>query len=64
MIRLEHIRKRFGYFSLFDDLSLSLPDKGLFLLTGENGCGKSTLLYLLSGLDEEYKENTSSKAGI
>jgi putative ABC transport system ATP-binding protein len=55
MIRLEHIQKRFGYFSLFDDLSLSLPDKGLFLLTGENGCGKSTLLYLLSGLDEEYK---------
>lgn len=32
------------------DVSLSLPDRGLFAIMGPSGSGKSSLLYLLSGL--------------
>lgn len=55
MISLKHIQKKFGFHVVFNDFSLSLPDRGLFLLVGDNGCGKSTLLYLLAGLDDQYK---------
>lgn len=37
---------------LFKDLTLTLPDRGLFLLTGPSGSGKTTLLRLLCGLEK------------
>lgn len=38
-----------GRKTLFDQLSLSLPEQENILLQGENGCGKSTLLKLICG---------------
>ncbi|GAA4736242.1 thiol reductant ABC exporter subunit CydD [Nocardioides endophyticus] len=35
-----------------DDVSLSVPDRGVLAITGPSGCGKSTLLAVLAGLLE------------
>lgn len=34
------------------EVSLDLPEKGMFLILGKSGCGKSTLLNIVGGLDE------------
>lgn len=53
MIRLEGLSKRFelrdGIYSVFEDLSLSLPSGRSLGLLGRNGSGKSTLLQLIAG---------------
>ena len=35
-----------------DDLSFSLPDKGLVFIIGKSGSGKSTLINMIGGLDD------------
>ena len=35
-----------------DDVSFTLPDKGMVFIVGKSGCGKSTLLNVLGGLDK------------
>lgn len=35
-----------------DQVSLTLPDKGMIFFLGKSGSGKSTLLHMLGGLDE------------
>ena len=35
-----------------DNVSLTLPDKGLVFILGRSGCGKSTLLNIMGGLDK------------
>lgn len=52
MILTDHLT--FGYPNrscLFKDLTLTLPERGLYLLTGPSGSGKTTLLRLLCGLE-------------
>ena len=34
-----------------DNVSFTLPDKGMIFITGKSGSGKSTLLNILGGLD-------------
>ncbi len=55
MITLEHVSKSFQNgkerLQALDDVSLSLPDKGMVFLLGKSGSGKSTLLNLVGGLD-------------
>jgi ABC-type multidrug transport system ATPase subunit len=50
LIRLEHVRKRYGRQSVLaiDDLTLREGDR--VMLSGSNGSGKSTLLKLLAGV--------------
>ena len=55
MITLKNINKSIGSNRIFQSLSLTFPDQGLFFLTGDNGCGKTTLLYLLALLDSDYE---------
>ena len=50
MIKIENVSFAYGKKSVIDNLSLELPDRGVFALMGPSGCGKTTLLYLISGL--------------
>ena len=55
VIKLEKIQKT--YYSkhnssvALNNLSLTLPNKGLIFIVGRSGCGKTTLLNILGGLD-------------
>ncbi len=55
MIILKIKSKDKGDTHIFRDLSLKLPDRGLFFLVGPNGSGKSTLLSILAGRDSDYQ---------
>ena len=50
MIKIENLSFSYGKKSVIENLSLELPDRGVFALMGPSGCGKTTLLYLISGL--------------
>lgn len=43
-----------GDITLFSNLNISFPKKGMVVIVGESGCGKSTLLNMIAGLDKEY----------
>ncbi|MBN9058358.1 MAG: ABC transporter ATP-binding protein, partial [Rhizobiales bacterium] len=51
-VRFEHIVKRYGAFSVLEDLNLKVEDGEFLVLLGPSGCGKTTLLNLLAGLIE------------
>lgn len=61
MIRVEHLSKQYrqksGNIQVFEDLSFSLPDKGLISFVGKSGSGKTTLIRALSSLDDDYSGN-------
>ena len=59
MIELTNINKSFTDKVIFQNASLSLPNKGMVLLLGPNGCGKSTLLQIIGGLDEDFQGQLS-----
>lgn len=52
LFKISHLSKKYKGEDKFvlDDLSFSLPSKGLIGIAGKSGCGKSTLLHLLMGL--------------
>ena len=50
-VRLEGITKRFGKFTVFDDLRLEVSAGELFSLVGPSGSGKTTLLRIIAGLE-------------
>lgn len=50
MYTLSHIHKAFGRRVVLKDISVSLPQGSLALLTGANGSGKSTLMKVFAGL--------------
>ncbi|MGE0462440.1 MAG: ATP-binding cassette domain-containing protein [Vicinamibacterales bacterium] len=50
MIRVEHLRKRFGAVTAVDDVSFDAPDGAVTGLLGPNGAGKTTTLRMLYGL--------------
>lgn len=48
-LETQEISKRFGAVRAVDELSISIPRRGMTSIVGPNGSGKSTLVNLLSG---------------
>ena len=48
-VETDRVSKHFGAVRAVDELSLSIPKKGITSIVGPNGSGKSTLINLLSG---------------
>jgi ABC-type branched-subunit amino acid transport system ATPase component/ABC-type branched-subunit amino acid transport system permease subunit len=49
LLHLEHVTVRFGGVAALNDVSLSVPSRGISAIMGPNGAGKTTLLNILSG---------------
>lgn len=54
-IEIKNLFKSYGQQEIFDDVSLSFPEKGVVIICGDSGSGKSTLLNIISGQDFDYK---------
>jgi len=49
LIRIEGLTKKFGNHVVLNNLSLNIPDEGIFGIMGLSGCGKTTLLNTIIG---------------
>ena len=52
MIEVKNISVTFDGQIIFDNYSVTLPEKDIYCITGKSGCGKTTLLRVISGLHE------------
>lgn len=50
MLTLSAVSKHFGGLQVLEEVSLTVPDRGIFGLIGPNGAGKTTVFNLISGL--------------
>ncbi|MBT3319916.1 MAG: ATP-binding cassette domain-containing protein [Clostridia bacterium] len=53
-IRIESLQKHFHKQMVFDDYSVTIPERKTTLITGPSGCGKTTLLRIIARLDKRY----------
>jgi multiple sugar transport system ATP-binding protein len=49
-IRLENVRVRYGKNVVLNDVSFTVPEGSLCVITGPSGCGKTTVLRVIAGL--------------
>ncbi|HEY5397389.1 MAG TPA: ATP-binding cassette domain-containing protein [Trebonia sp.] len=49
LLEIRSVFKEYGGLSVLEDVTLTLPERGLFALCGPNGAGKSTLLNVIGG---------------
>lgn len=52
LIEIEKVGYRYGRESVFEDVSIALPEGEFLVILGPNGSGKTTLLRLIAGLAE------------
>jgi branched-chain amino acid transport system ATP-binding protein len=50
MLRLSSVSKNFGGLQVLQDVSMTIPGRGIFGLIGPNGAGKTTVFNLITGL--------------
>jgi ABC-2 type transport system ATP-binding protein len=50
MIRVTHLKKRYGSITALNDVSFDFDDTKVSAIMGENGAGKSTLLKIIAGI--------------
>jgi branched-chain amino acid transport system ATP-binding protein len=50
MLTLSSLSKNFGGLRVLENVSLTVPERGIFGLIGPNGAGKTTLFNLITGL--------------
>jgi len=63
MIEIQGLSVKFGEKEVFHDYSVSIPDAGIVLLSGESGIGKTTLLRVLCGLQKPDKGTITGLTG-
>ena len=51
MIEIRNLRKSYGSYQVFNDLSLDIDEHQVVCLIGPSGCGKSSLLRTMNGLE-------------
>ncbi|MCL2571712.1 MAG: ABC transporter ATP-binding protein [Defluviitaleaceae bacterium] len=49
MINLKYVTKKYGKSTAIKNMSLSIPESGIYCLLGRNGAGKTTLMKMLAG---------------
>ena len=52
MIRIEHLRKRFGDLQVLDDINLTVRKGEKLVILGPSGSGKSTLIRCINWLEK------------
>ena len=61
MLEIKNVSKKFIVnkkdVEVLNDVNITFPDTGLYVLSGKSGCGKSTLLNLIAGYDKPTKGN-------
>ena len=52
MIRIEHLRKRYGDLQVLDDINLTIKRGEKLVILGPSGSGKSTLIRCINHLEK------------
>lgn len=64
LLKVHVAEKWFGANKVLDQVEFELVEQQVVALLGPSGCGKSTLLRIAAGLDDEYRGEVRSGAGI
>ncbi|MTV82406.1 ribosomal protection-like ABC-F family protein [Secundilactobacillus folii] len=64
LLQVQQVTRRFGADTLFDNVSLDVPEHGRVALVGRNGAGKSTLVRMITGIDAPDEGQIIYKKGM